>query len=147
MLLRAENGQKGHFGQSVLEKGPPKGHLLEKRRYPELLGHGEVMIPMSPVHLRLKKWVIWGQHKKLFLQFFGRKSFFLSRHPKFGFQIFLLPSWRDTKKARFLCWTHCTEVVGAAAEAHFWPENIHFFAAHPYNPHFLGLHESDPMES
>ena len=37
--------------------------------------------------------------------------------------------------------------IGAAAKAHFWPENIHFFAAHPYNPHFLGLHESDPMES
>ena len=88
---------------------------------------------------RLPKMVLFGAKNAVF---FGPKSIFLWCHPTI-----LSLSWRDTKNARFLCWTCCTVGVGAAAKAHFWHENIHFFALHPYNPHFLGSYESDPMES
>ena len=34
-----------------------------------------------------------------------------------------------------------------ATKAYFWPKNLHFFTLHPYDPHFLGSDESDPMGS
>ena len=31
--------------------------------------------------------------------------------------------------------------------AHYWPENLHFFTLHPYNPHFFRSDGSDSMGS
>ena len=72
--------------------------------------------------------------------FFGPKSIFWRRRPNF-----LMPSWRDTKKTTFLCWLRRMAGLGAAAGAHFWPENVHFFTLHPYNTHFFGSHGPDSM--
>ena len=60
---------------------------------------------------------------------------------------FLMPSWWDTKKTTFLCWLRRTAGLGAAAGAHFWPENVHFFTLRPYNPHFLGSDGPESMRS
>ena len=76
------------------------------------------------------------------MQFFGQNTNFLRNRPNL-----LSPSWLDTKKTTFLCWPRCTAGLGAAAGAHFWPENLHFFTLHPYNPHFLGSDEPDSMGS
>ena len=42
----------------------------------------------------------------------------------------------------------CLKKNGFRAEKqHFWPENLHFFTLHPYNPHFLGSDGSNRMGS
>ena len=76
------------------------------------------------------------------MQFFGPKSIFFRNHP-----FFLTPSWLDTKKTTFLCWPWCTEGLGAAAAAHFWPQNLHFFTLRLYNPHFFRSDGPDSMGS
>ena len=76
------------------------------------------------------------------MQFFGSKSIFFRNHP-----FFLTPSWLDTKKTTFLYWPWCTEGLEAAAGAHFWPQNLHFFTLRLYNPHFFRSDGPDSMGS
>ena len=74
--------------------------------------------------------------------FFGPKSIFFWNRPNF-----LTPSWLDTKKTTFLCWPWCTEGLGVAAGAHFWPENLHYFMLRLYNPRFFRSDGPDSMGS
>ena len=74
--------------------------------------------------------------------FLAQNPFFFGNRPNF-----LSPSWLDSKKTTFLCWPRCTAGLGAAAGAHFWPENLHFFTLRLYNPHFFGSDGPDSMGS
>ena len=67
--------------------------------------------------------------------------------PNFGpISMKLGPIVRFTKKMTL---NKCGPGLGPnyGETAHFWPENLHFFTLHPYNPHFLGSDGSVPMGS
>ena len=69
--------------------------------------------------------------------FFGPKSIFCGQPP-----FVLLPSWRDTKKTTFLCWSCCWTNSWGDTRVRFWPENLIFLRYTHITPHFWA--QTDP---
>ena len=103
-----------------IESGPsdPKKWGLYRRSVKKCRFSGQKWAPAAAPRPAVQR----GQHKNV--------VFLLSSHDgdkKFG---------RFPKKNGF-----------RAKKLHFWPEILHFFTLHPYNPHFLGSDEPDSMGS
>ena len=114
--------QKGHFVQSGPRNGPPNGQTATYQKTKGIQSSLRIWRSCHPIESGPSEPKKWGFH---------RCSVKKRR-------ICLSPSWPDTKKTTFFCWPRCTAGLGPAAGAHFWPENLHFFMLHLWNPHFFG---------
>ena len=143
--------KKGHFGPSGPRNGPPSGQTATYRKTEGIQSYLRIWGTYDPIESGSsdpKKWGLYGCSVKK-CRFSGQK-WAPAAAPRPAVQrgqhknvVFLVSSHDGDKKfGRF------PKKNGfRAKKLHFWPEILHFFTLHPYNPHFLGSDEPDSMGS
>ena len=139
------------FGKRAVKQpaNQPNRRLPENQRHPKYLiiwGNYDP-IELGPYEPKTKSVVVGVAKKKA--DFRATNPVFVAKNPCFFWKSpkFLVTIMAGYQKTTFLCWPCCTAGLVAAAEAHFWRQNLHFLTLQPFSHLFLGSDGSNSVGS